>query len=295
MVRNFQIDGCTNLKYYRWQGTYDGFSIDNKIIDAYKLFSAEYEYIWMHKDGLVINADVIYKAIKEPLRQSKEIIVVNANWRDIKNIGSKQYNDVQMLFKEQCMQMTILGATIIKSSVVMDIINTVPLKKGETYGMWQPIAFFKYYAYKKIAAQSIVDNIWIGNPTVCNICNNSKNTIKLWVDLWVDLIKNLPDYYDNEKENALKVIMSDFHPFYALNLLKLRAGGGLRYEDVNKYKNNIKKVTETSIYKFYIISIIPVIFAKYLVKNEDSFFMKFIKACYYVICGIVPGEKEILE
>ncbi|MDM8110972.1 hypothetical protein QUV50_04145 [Phascolarctobacterium faecium] len=295
VVRNFQIDGCTNLKYYRWKGEYDDFSIDNKVIDAYKIFSVEYEYIWIHKDDFIINPDIAYNAIKDAILQKQDIIVINAKYRDIKNIGNKKYNDVLLLFKEQCMQMTILGATIIKKDIIMNIIKNEPLKKEKNYGMWQPIAFFYYFAEKKIIAQSIVDDIWIPNPSTSTNKFLSKNTIKQWGYLWPDLINKLPKYYDKEKSFVLNVQMPDFRPFYAMNLLKLRAIGGLNLKDIKRYQNNILKIAHTSIYKFYIISIIPTVFAKYLVKNENGFLIKFIKAFYYVICGIVPGEKEILE
>ena len=45
VVDNYIIEGLTNLKYIRWQGKWDGFSLDSKVIDAYLMFWEEYEYL----------------------------------------------------------------------------------------------------------------------------------------------------------------------------------------------------------------------------------------------------------
>lgn len=228
------------------------------------------------------------------MKLNKDIIVVNAPYRDYKGIGDRAYDEPVTLFKEQCMQMTVLGATIIKSTLIMKVIEKIPLQKRKNYGMWQPIAFFEYFADKKIKAVSVVDDIWIGNP-----CAVSKSfwttTTTQWIELWTEMIKELPNCYDKYKKEVLKVQMSDFHPFYVINLLRIRAYGGLTFKDVCKYQKQIPLVTDTSVTKFFLVSCLPKRIAYYISKNENSLLTKFIKGLYCIICGIVPGEKEVLE
>lgn len=294
IVKNFQIDGHQNLIYKRWEGEFDGFSLDNKVIDAYKLYANKYEYLWVIRDGLIIQPNNIEKEIICHINDAKDIIILNTPWRDIKKIGNKEYHSSEELFSDQCMQMTILGASIIKSTLIIDIIDKIPLKKHKNYGMWQPIAFFEYLSDKSVKAVSVVADVFTYNPGAPNSSFLKKNTIKQWVELWSEMILNLPDCYSKSKMSVLKVGMSDFHPFYVSSLISLRANGGLYFSDVRRLKDKILLVSDTSVIKFYLISLIPVSFARYISKNDNGL-VKGLKGLYYLVSGIVPGEKEILE
>lgn len=280
--------------YKRWEGCFDGFSIDNKLIDAYKTFANKYDYLWVIRDDLIIFPDDIEKEIICHINDAKDIIVLNTPWRDIKKIGNREYLSAVELFGDQCMQMTILGASIIRSTLILDIVNKIPLKKYKNYGMWQPIAFFDYFSDKTVKAVSVVANVFTYNPGTPNSSFWQKNTIKQWVELWSEMILNLPDCYSEFKMSVLKVGMSDFHPFYVSSLISLRANGGLCFSDVRRLKDKILLVSDTSVTKFYLISLIPVSFARYI-SNNDNGIVKGLKGLYYLVSGIVPGEKEILE
>lgn len=293
-MKNFQIDGYINIKYVRWEGAFDGFSLDSKVIDAYKMFAKYYDYIWMIRDGLIVVPDNIDREIRNHIDSKKDIIVLNTPWRDIKKIGNKDYLSSVELFRDQCMQMIILGASIIKSSLIIDIIKKVPLVKHKNYGMWQPVAFFEYFSGKSINAVSIVADVFTYNPGAPNGSFWQKNTIKLWVELWSEMIINLPDCYSEFKKSVLKVGMSDFHPFYVSSLISIRANGGLYFSDIRKLKDKIPLVTDTHIYKFYMVSLIPIWLARYISRNNNGI-VKGLKGVYYLFSGIIPGEREILE
>lgn len=294
VVRNFQIDGLSNVIYDRWSGKWDGFSLDNKVIDAYKKYSRKYEYLWAHRDGLIVVPKYVNDIIKL-LSNNLDMLIVNTSCRDVKNIGQKIYNKPAFLFKDQCMQMTVLGATIVRTDIIMDIINKIPLEKDVNYGMWQPIAFFQYFSNKSISAKSFVDDVWFGNPSAAKSSFGGKNTMLQWCDMWYDMITKLPSCYDKYKNDVLKVEMSDFHPYRVINLISLRANNGIDYSTVKKMARKIKYVSDTKLKMFYFVSLLPKSCAKFIYNNRDGNIGKILIALYYVIFGIVPGEKEILQ
>lgn len=295
VVSNYIFDGLKNLQYVRWQGKWDGFSLDNKVIDAYKMFGDKYEYIWIVRDGLILNSKVIKHKVFSAMSRQADFIIVNTSWRDYKKIGSKKYTDAKALFREQLMQMTILGATIVKGALVKQIIEVVPNKKGKTYGLWQPMSFFHYIDDKKVMAESIVDESFIYN--VCGAKSSfwGKNTLILWCDMWCDMIDNLPNIYNMHKDSAKFIYMTDFHPFYVSNLLSIRANGGINKAEVWKCRDKIKYVCNTNPKLFNIVSAMPRCLAGFIAKSKDTSLGKVIAALYYIAFGIVPGEKEIME
>lgn len=295
IVKNYIIDGFKNVKYVRWSGNFDGFSLDDKVIDAYKDFSDEYEYIWIHRDGLIIDANAVKRSVLPAVKRNNDFLVVNTTCRDFKNLGNRVYASPKKLFSEQLIQMTVLGATIIKGELIMEIIKSIPNEKGKTYGLWQPMSIFHYLANKTICAESIVDNIWIYNTSAAKSSFLGKNTLSQWCDMWCDMIWNLPDCYTPYKAKAMYIYMSDFHPFYAENLLAIRANGGLTFEEVKKCKDKIKYVCNTNTIVFYIISCMPVWLAKLIKKHSNTNVYQLFRAIYYLLFGIVPGEKEILD
>lgn len=294
-MSNYIFDGLKNLQYVKWQGKWDGFSLDNKVIDAYEMFCDKYEYIWIHRDGLIINSKAVEHKIFPAMNRQDDFIVVNTSCRDYKKIGSKKYTDVQNLFREQLMQMTILGATITKGELVKKMIRAVPNEKGKTYGLWQPMSLFHYIADKKIAVESIVDEIWIYNVCAAKSSFWGKNTLIQWCDMWCDMIDNLPDIYNMHKDSAKFIYMTDFHPFYVSNLLLVRSNGGINKSEVEKCRDKIKYVCNTNPKLFNIISAMPRCLAGFIAKSKDTNLGKVIAALYYIALGIVPGEKEIME
>ena len=295
IVNNFIIDGCTNIRYVRWQGEWDGFSLDNKVIDAYKMFCDEYEYLWALRDGLIIHdSAVVKKELFPAISRGNDFIVINATCRDYNHFGNRQYENCVDLFSEQLMQMTILGATIVKGSVIKKVIQKVPNEKGKTYGLWQPMSFFYYMAEEGVKVESIVDDIWIYNTSGATSSFLGKNTFKQWCEIWCELINNLPPCYDKHKKQAKYIYMSDFHPFQAVNLLSVRANRGLNIAEVNRCRHNLPDVCKTPVLVFYIIALLPCCVADYLRKNMEGSLFRLLSAIYYFAFGIVPGEKEVL-
>ena len=71
IVVKYQKKGYECLKYEQYTGIYDGYAIDDKIIEAYKRHYDYYEYLWLMRDGLIINiplcASKIYDLMKKKI------------------------------------------------------------------------------------------------------------------------------------------------------------------------------------------------------------------------------------
>lgn len=292
IAKNFQIEGYSNVIYDVYDGEYDGFSLDQKVMAAYERYCGRYEYLWVCRDGLIVNGFVVKESIFPVMETEPDLIIVNPAWCCEKELGNKKYMDCTELFREQCMQMTVLGATILKSSTIRSILDTIPLEKGRNYSLWQPIAHFEYIAENDFLAVSIEANVWNYNPAAPSNSFWKSQAMRQWCEEWYQVITGLPNCYDPYKAEVLKIHMKDFHPFYARELLKMRAGKGLSFLSVRKNKKILPYVCDTPVWIFYVISLLPKSFAKYLCKHPGGKLENCIRGLYFVVRGKLPDEGD---
>lgn len=268
VVRNYQIDGLDNVKYVRWTGEWDGFSLDNKFMDACHEFAGEYDYLWLCRDGLIVLPSALPVVLKRLSACDLDMLVVNDEFRDFRNLGNRFYDNPVELFRDQCVHMATLGVVIIKNSTIEAIMREIPLEKGKNYSLYQPVAFFQYFADKHILADSVVHkNIFSYNPQSAAKSFWSKKTFLQWCGIWHELITNLPAVYDKYKKEALVVEMYDFKPFKVENLIKLKESGAITYKMVREYRDRIPLVCDTNIEVFYAIALLPKFFVKYVLQK----------------------------
>lgn len=286
IAQHYLALGYRNLIYDRWNGQYDGFSIDNKVIDAYKKYAESYEYLWMFRDGLLIFPESVAGYVLPLLDRKIDFVVVNIPVRDEKGIGNRTYTDPVSLFSDQCVQMTILGATIFRTDYIMEIINTIPLEKGRNYGLYQPIAIFEYIEKHQFCASSVVKNIFTFNPGAPTGSFWNKRLMLQWCDYWIKNIDNLGNIYNAQKKEILKIEMYDFHPFSPLSLIGVRSQGGFGLRDVISRRKKLARVTRTNIIVIALISIIPKGVANRMLMKQDSVLFKVIRSVYFLLFGI---------
>lgn len=287
IVMNYKFDHCYNVNYRRYSGNYDGFSIDEKVISAYSQFASEYKYLWLHQDGMVPIPDVLMPKIGKKLQQGLEAIILNATWRDYLNIGSHHYTKPEELFKDQCVQMTILEATIIRSDLIRQVIQLYPLNKNTNYGLWQPIALFQYWSDKTVNVDSVVADIWSYNPWVTTSILCKKNTFKQWCELWYQNISSLPSKYNSCKKKVLKVRMSDFLPFSAMNLLAIRSVNGFDFKYIHTNRKILEKVSINPYWVFCIIAFMPRSLAGFFETHSDMKIIKLISKIYIALKSVM--------
>lgn len=255
-----------NIIYDKWEGVYDGVSIDNKVLDAYRKYSSKYKYIWQTRDGVAIAIDYVLPNIEPLINKGQDIIIVDQDFKDFKHYGSKDYDDCALLFKEQCSHLQTLGTFIVKNEFILDVMDKVKLD-DKTYGLYCPIAFYYYWAKNKLKASSWVGSLWQPMSGVTPTSSFwTRKILYQWGERWFLLIDNLPSIYDKYKEEVLLIETYDFKPFTLKYLIKAKEYGGLTVSLINKYKEYIKHVSRTPLWKFYVVAILPSFISKKIYK-----------------------------
>lgn len=245
-----------NVIYDKWDGIYDGFSIDKKVIDAYTKYSQDYDYVWLVRDGLPINIKSCITGIDKYMNKNIDVIALNETVRNFKNLQEKEYDNCIQFFKEQCTELQTLGFAVVNSKFIKNVIEKCPLDNSN-YGLWQPIAFFQYWSKYKFSAAYWVGSLLIDNPQKAKGSFWTKNLIKQWGEKWYELIMGLPAIYDDYKTQVLPIETYDFSPFNFENMLKSRKLGGFNIQDIVKNKKALSIVSNRPIWHLYCVSILP--------------------------------------
>ena len=291
----FAVEDCiqrgnNHLIYRQYVGIYDGKSLDTKVIDAYREYCDKYEYVWLCRDGLIVNFDDINTKLKSILSSDHDIVVVDSYFRTEKGVkGTKIYDDCRELLKDQCIRMVTLGTVIFSSNFVKKLIAECPVDHTN-YTLWQAIAPFHYIASKPVKAISFYDNVFIYHPIRirASFWNKSGNAVWQWGERWHDIVSSLPEVYSEEKEALFKIRMVDFDPFGTTQLFIMKANGGLKVSTVIKNKKYLKHVTDKAYWKIAIISLLPLPSALIIkaVEDEESFTSKIVRGCFRGLRGI---------
>lgn len=293
VVLNYQIDGFDNVIYERYNGVYDGFSLDQKVMEAYRQYNGQYEYLWGCRDGLIIDADIVESEIVPVMKEQVDFIVVNPKWRAEATKGNIEYSNCVDLFREQCLQMTILGSTVVRSATISKVLDVIPLEEGKNYGMWHPIAYFQYIAYHDFRAAYIESNAWYYSPATSSNSFMVSHPMRRWCREWYHIIMNLPKCYDEYKKQTMKINISDFHPFFATDLLKSRAAGEMTWGELKENRQLLPYVCDTPIWVFYTVCLLPRSVAQHLSSKSGGKIGKVVRSIYCIVRGVVPGEAGI--
>lgn len=271
IVKNLQLEGCDNVRYTRYEGSFDGFSLDHKLIAAYQDFANQYQYLWLCRDGLIINIDSIYKKLSQYTQRGYEVIVVDAAFRSGNEEVETVYNDCTVFFREQAIRLVTLGTLILSSPMALALCNKYPVENAN-YSLWQMAAPFHYYAGNDVSAVCYLGNVFSYNPmgTTNSFWNSSGKAMRQWAYHWHKVVTNFPSIYDAEKSNILKIEMIDFKPFSPSSLLRFRSNDGLKIRTVKQYQKELLSVCSTPLWKFYIIALLPTKIARWLLGHPHS-------------------------
>lgn len=267
ITTNFQLEGYENVYYKRYTGPYDGFSIDEKVISAYREH-LDYDYIWTCRDGLIPTPSEFYNDLLSAIKDNVDYIVVDALFRNDNRYCYKKYINCLEFFTDNSVRTTVLGSIIFRSTTLKKILDRYPLNNSN-YCFWTPIAPFHEMATRPFCAVLIVSNVFTYNP-----CGPAKsfwrsNVLKVWAECWYNDILDLPCVYQPAKSVALQIQMSDFHPFNLKSMLLLRASGGFNLAVYRKYQETLFKLSNTSAWKFYFAAIIPKTVARFAVSVSE--------------------------
>lgn len=282
IVTKFIKIGYENIFYKRYEGFFDGISIDEKVISAYKEYLSNYEYIWICRDGFVVNILEIYNYMYLLCQQDYDLMIFYTQFQDYENLGWRIYTEPRSLFRDNCRHMAILGTTIVSSTLIKKIIAECPIDKEKNYGLWQPIAFFQYLHDKQFKAINAVMNCYSPNAyaTASSFWNKKGKALWQWANRWYNMVTMLPEVYDSYKSEVLHIEMADFHPFDMPQLFIMRANGGLTICKIRENRRYITHVSKTPLWKFYFVAALPKFLIRYKLEHPGSIISRCLKMIY---------------
>lgn len=291
-VRNFQLEGCWNVHYHRYDGEFDGFSLDHKVISAYKDYADRYKYLWVCRDGLIITPDLCMENIIKYVQNGADCIIVDAKFRNDNKSSEVVYRgkqDCADLLRQEGARTTVLGTFIFSGELIKKIVSAIPLDE-KTYGLWLPAAPLHYFAKQPFLVVRYVGDLFFYNTagTANSFWNASGKAMEQWAYRWYTIVMNLPECYNAAKNDVLKINMFDFHPFYLTSLMRMRSNGGLSFSIVRKYEKYLPFVSDTSMWKYYAVSFMPKWTARFLSEHQGGRIFRFLRKVYLLL-----GKKSV--
>lgn len=287
IVYNFIFDKKANVKYKRWEKTFDGFSIDNKLIDCVREFSESYDYLWIIRDDLVINPQKLRHILSHLQNFSRDAVVLGETENEI-----VFYDDAAALFAHHGMEMMMLGTVIVKSSFAREVVKHIPLDE-KNYSLYLPMAYFQYWNQNVCKASVFRVNGVFSNEGR-NILFWRGDAFKKWVYYYGKCVMSLPSRYDDGKDSVLRLTMFGIQPFSLANVLSYRGYGTMCRQEVLACKNVAPQVTSLSWNAILQISIMPRFFARCWCKHYHMFlkFFRMIWTMFCVLSGTVPKDED---
>lgn len=268
-------NGYYNVVYRRYTGEFDGFSLDHKIINAYKEFDGTYDYIWMCRDGLIPVVDEIIEKIRHYAKMKIGCFIVDTKSRtngvEIERIYSSA-EDSQNLLLEQADRLQTLGMLIFSSEYARTLIEKEPLS-DENYSLWQMVAPIRLFAREPYKIVFFTKNVFAPNygAATTHFWSKAEKLLEQWAYRWHHVITSLPKQYDGVKKECMMVYTVDFHPFMVRNVLEMGGWGGLSLKLVKKYKKYLQAVTKTPLWIFYFSALVPNFIDRLIVRIIQHF------------------------
>lgn len=299
VVSNYVLDGYENIKYVRYDGEFDGFSLDHKLINAYQQFSAYYEYIWLIRDGHIPCLKDFYDQLNTFMEQRYECIIVDAEYRNFyqsKKVIYSEKKDCIRLLVDQIWRMQTLGMLIFSSKFALRLIDQVPLTE-DVYSLWQMAAPFHLFAKNPYKIVFYVGRTFTHNIKVFggHFWQSGEKHFMQWAYRWCHVIDRLPMEYDRAKSEVYKMYTCDFHAFIPKTILELRVYGTMNIKMIKKYKKYLIKVTDTPVWFFFVVSIIPKCMWKRVLNHSEGLFCKILCWIYLCLMGIEADEGRLVK
>ncbi len=253
--------GYFNVIYKRYEGTFDGFSLDHKIMQAYDEYADDYDYIWICRDGLVPVVDEILDRVRYYKRKKIDCIIVDTRSRT-EGLEVEQYysslDDCCNLLMDQATRLQTLGMLIFSGKFARKLLKTQPVSDA-TYSLWQMAAPFHAFAAEPYHIVFCTKNVFSPNyyASTTHFWGKAEKALAQWAYRWYNVINSLPAVYDKAKKKCMMVYTVDFHPFTARALLEMRCYGGLTPTLLAKYDKYLLSVTKTPMWYIKTVAYLP--------------------------------------
>lgn len=275
-VENIQKQGYSNIRYHRYTGKPDKLSIDDKVMDAYRFAAPEYRYVWIIRDRTMINWERIALKLHVSFRNDADFIVLHGFNPDHPHL-SKHYTDCRSFFRDQFVDMTPLGITMLKGSAITSILNEIPLDPVKNYTLWHPVAFFQYVANHAFTADMYAVDVFIYHPSAMVVSGGSfwlEFYLWQWSKRFYEMLSGLPAVYGESRVDVMEENIRHYNLYSIWFLLGARLRGGLTFGKCKEYREYIKKVSPKPFPVIVAISFMPKWLAKCFVRHSESAVVK---------------------
>lgn len=220
-------------------------SMDQKVMQAYKTYASQYEYVWVvrNRSGILLNNCAVN--LLNAMKKKPDMIVVANTWESPNKKENAVYKDCKKLFEEQFNPMTVLGGTIVKGSFIQAVMEQEPLDMVKNYGLWQPIAFFHYISDKPFLAISITGHIFQYHADALKGSFWLKNLMYQWVERFYVMLDELPVIYKDSLYQILLDWTNQYHLLEPIYIMQARLRGGIKPEEVENCKQILPYVSVT--------------------------------------------------
>ena len=135
--------------------------------------------------------------------------------------------------------MTVLGNTIIQGRLMRCILKEVPLDQTTNYGLWQPVAFFQYFAKNlKIKAYALSGSIFLYHKSALNGSFWMKQILWQWAERWCTILECLSSEVYGASKAA--VVREWYNRYSLLSVPYLLAARSQKSLTVSSVKDNEK-------------------------------------------------------
>lgn len=233
----------------------------------------EAEYIWISSDKLTWNPKV-YKDVMAAVDKSYDVIAIGCEKE--KNSKTKiVYKRSKEFFKNCCYDMTLMGATIIKKSVIENAV--MQPRKVKDFSFWYLTTYFMGMADKKInAIKYIYEENYAKRGVTKEYASSWKQSIfSVWCKQWYEAVMAFPKVYDEHKSRVIIQQGKKTGYFTVLGLCILRGRDIYNLNVARQYKDCITRVMGIPYPILCAIAVVPNFIAKLIGNfNKEQYLAK---------------------
>ena len=231
-----------------------------KVLEAYKeiIETGKYKYVWLCPDYIQLTQTGV-SLVLEYFQKNYDICILN--YRDVENIGEKEYSDINTFFQDCAWHMSSYMATIICLSSFADVEwdefyerYTIPRRINLSH-----VAFYFEHLAKLSVIKAVHVPISSREMRVSSFRKESmwkKDVFTIWCDYWPDMIYALPNRYRN-KEIVIKKLGINTGIFGWNNFVLLRREGIFDLNIYRKYQKEWKKLTDVPQGILWMLAVVP--------------------------------------
>ena len=205
---------------------------DDNLLQSLKLPNSD--FVWLLGDATILKKDAISNMIDFLSQNHYDIVLVNADGREV-NQPSKNYHNINEILTKFGWHSTLTGAAIYSKNVI-ELIDQINFNDYRNFPQFSLI-----YNYLSINCSFY----WVSEKL---ISYRSKNVKSYWADDvfstfindWENAVCNLPESYDQIYKNKTIIIHSKKTKIFNLkSLLNYRMLGVYNWKRFKEYENSL--------------------------------------------------------